>query len=145
MSLVKQHFYGFYSLVNIHSYFIRMVRVKYWGNNLDIFERSPGRAWGAARIPSFKPEPEGRWYWALPFSFLHVLSLPSSSMQAWHAVLSETGGRDGGRGSSGPVEGREADITWAYWTEPAHLRYRDISTQTLGPNSWYFDLYSITY
>ena len=58
MSLAKQHFYGFYSFVNIYSYFIRTVQVKYWGNNLDMFEsdivhmRSPGRAQGAGKIPS---------------------------------------------------------------------------------------------
>lgn len=59
MSLVKQHFYGFYNLVNIYSYFIRMVELKYWGNNLDGFQshvahtRRPGRAWRDARFPFF--------------------------------------------------------------------------------------------
>lgn len=120
MSLVKQHFYGFYSLVNIHSYFIRTVKLKHWGNNLDIFEsdiahiRSSGRAWGAARISSFQPEPDRCLDWALLFSFLQGLSLPSSSVQAQDAVCFEIMDRDGGRVSFGPVEGREAEITLAY-------------------------------
>lgn len=103
MSLVKQQFYGFYSLVNIHSYFIRTVQVKYWGNNRDIFESdtahigSPGRPWGAARIPSFYLEHEGCLY----------------------LVLSKTTGKGRGRSNSGPVCRRETDVTLPYWTEPA--------------------------
>lgn len=38
MALIKQHFLEFYSLINIHLYFIRMIQMKYCGSNLIIFE-----------------------------------------------------------------------------------------------------------
>lgn len=134
MSLVKQHFYAFYSLVNIHSYFIRTVQVKYWSNNLDIFEsdgaliRSPGRAWGATNSSFFKPEHEGLMYGDCLFSFLDGLSVPTSSGQASasDAVLCKAMGRGRCRSSSGAAERRETGISLTYWAEPASLRCHDI-------------------
>lgn len=97
MLLVKKHFYGFYSLVNIHSFFIRTVQVKYWGNNLDLFEsdrariRSPGRAWGTARIPfSQSPNATG----AFPPLFPPPIQFARASVPAPDADFSAILGRN---------------------------------------------------
>lgn len=54
---MKQHFYGFYHLVNIYSYFIRMVELRYWGNNnLDGFQREESRqSLGGCQVPVLRP------------------------------------------------------------------------------------------
>lgn len=136
MSLVKQHFYGFYNLVNIYSYFIRMVELKYWGNNLDGFQshvahtRRPGRAWRDARFPFFFFFAVVVLYLSLTFplwpQLAQFLRASPISEKEW-GVFSKTINKVGGRDNSELVGNRDMQIPLVFSSVDllALLRFRN--------------------